>query len=271
MTQDMSLLERARQGVPLTGLGVVDMHAHVGPYLFAIPHPTSQGMLDVMDRTGVAVTVTAPMPRMSHEDAVMGNRLVLDAMQAHPGRFLGYMYLWPAGSGEVRLEAEACAEAGFAGVKLHNMNGMPYTHPGYEPALAIANERRMPVLLHTWGAKEEFEQVRALVQRYPEISVLLAHAGATNEPDYCRLARDCANVYLELARSLSRPGVVEHFVEEVGAHKVVWGSDICFISQAHQLGKVLCAKLPDDVKRQVLSSNARRILGRVEGLELPRL
>ena len=36
----------------------------------------------------------------------------------------------------------------------------------------------------------------------------------------------------------------------VGPEKVVWGSDCYFYSEAHQIGKVLGAALPEEVKAQ---------------------
>ncbi len=265
MTVETShLLDQGRRGEPITSIKVMDMHAHVGRYGFAIPETSAQSIVGVMERTGVAKTFIAAMPRMSEEDTVQGNRLVLESIRAFPDKLLGYVYLWPSSAGFVRHEVEACFAEGFSGLKLHNSNGVSYTASAYEPAYALADERRMPVLFHTWGQEGTFREIRELSQRYPNLSILLAHAGAANEAGYIQIAKDCENVYLELAGSAAPRGIIQRFVEEVGAGKVVWGSDICFINQAQQLGKVLGAHIAEAARTSILSENALAILNRIE-------
>jgi predicted TIM-barrel fold metal-dependent hydrolase len=258
-----SLLERGRRGEPLTDEDIVDLHGHLGPYSFAIPDATPAALVSVMDRTGVRAIVCSHIHCITgHVES--GNATVLDAMRAFPGRILGYVALWPSSAAEVAEQARRYLDAGFTGLKIHNANGFAYTDPAYAPALALANERHMPVLLHTWAQAAEFAEVRELAPRYPECSFLLAHtANGMGTADYTRIARELPNVYLDLCASRTPLGLVDRLVQEAGADKVVWTSDALFINLAHQLGKVLGARLGDADKRTILSTNARRILGRV--------
>jgi uncharacterized protein len=265
MTVETSqLLDLGRRGEPITSIEVMDMHAHVGRYGFAIPETSAQSIVGVMERTGVAKTFIAAMPRMSEEDTVQGNQVVRESIRAFPDKLLAYVYLWPSSAAFVRREVEECFDEGFSGLKLHNANGVSYTAPAYEPAYALADERRMPVLFHTWGQEGSFREIREISQRFPGLSILLAHAGAANEEGYIQIAKDCENIYLELAGSAAPRGVIQRFVEEAGAGKVIWGSDICFINQAQQLGKVLGAHITEEARIAILSGNALAILGRIE-------
>jgi predicted TIM-barrel fold metal-dependent hydrolase len=153
---------------------------------------------------------------------------------------------------------------GFVGIKLHNANGFRYTDEGYAPALAIADERRMPVLLHTWGDAPTFDDVRVLAPRYPNIAWLLGHAGVLAEETYIALARECPNVYLDPTMSRTPRGLWERLVAAVGAEKLTWGSDAIFYSMTPHPGKVAGAKIPEEAKRQILGGNARRLLGRIQ-------
>jgi uncharacterized protein len=265
-----TLLELGRQGKPITGIEVIDMHSHIGRAAFTIPDTTAEGIVEVMARTGVAVTVTTAMLPMSEAEYDAANARVLEATHTHAGRILGYYRPFPASPAVSLEEAGRRIDAGFVGLKLHNVNGFPYTHPSYTPYLEAANARRMPVLFHSWGQEEEFKQFRALSEQYPDLSLLLAHTGSNNVTEYERIGRECGNVYLELALSRTPRGLVARLVENVGADKVVWGSDICFISQAHQLGKVLGARMPEEDRAAVLGGNARRILDRVVAAEEPK-
>jgi predicted TIM-barrel fold metal-dependent hydrolase len=216
-----------------------------------------------MDAVGVAQSVCSTMSAWSPQ-AAAGNGEILDAMRAHPGRILGYVSVWPSDAAAVRQEIEKRLGQGFTGIKLHNANGFEYDDPAYEPAFAIAHERRLPVLLHTWGAEKTFKAVRALAPKCPDAALLLAHAGANGEEaKYIQSARDCPNVWLDPTLSTAPRGLFARFVEAVGADRVVWGSDALFFALTPQIGRVLGARIPDRDKRKILSGNARRILGRI--------
>ena len=64
-------------------------------------------------------------------------------------------------------ELRRCLANGFTGLKLHTSNSFVYTDPVYAEALGVANERRLPVLLHTWGSAADFVAVRELAAKYP--------------------------------------------------------------------------------------------------------
>jgi hypothetical protein len=256
-----TLLERARRGEPL-GLDIIDMHGHLGACGFGLPDNSAAGLVATMDRLGVSMLVVSHMQCLGRHVG-WGNREVLAAMRAFPGRLQGYAALWPESEAAVRAEAEWALAEGFLGFKAHNSNGFAYTHPAYAPAYELAQRDRRPLLFHTWGQEAEFSQVAEIAGRYPEASVLVAHAGCVNAAGYVRLAQQQANVYLDLAYSAAPRGLVARLVREVGAGRVVWGSDGYFFSEAQQLGKVTGADLPEAVKEQLLSTNAKHILGRV--------
>jgi len=258
-----TLLERGRRGESLADIGIIDMHGHLGRTNFCIPDLSPGSLVATMDRLGVASIVCSPI-RVFGTHVEVGNREVLEASQAFPDRILGYVGLWPADARAARAEAERYFNEGFVGIKLHDASGFPYTDPGYAEALALANERHTLLLLHTWGQPQQFDQVRRLSEAYPDVSILLAHSGSQQEEQYVAVARECGNVHLDLCLSLTRRGMVDRLVAGAGADKVLWGSDALFLGMEHQLGKMLGSRLADDVKVQVLSGNARRLLDRIQ-------
>jgi len=254
-----TLLAAGRAGQPITDFDILDLHGHIGRIGFTLPDLSIAGLVSQMDRVGVKSIVVSHMHCMS-PNVVRGNREVLAAMRAFPGRILGYISMWPYP--DITEETAWCIAQGFTGIKVHNCNGFPIDHPGYDGSYALANEHRLPILFHTWGGEEEFKQIRNLSARYPDTSLLLAHAGCANEEGYLKIAHDCPNVYLDTAFSRSPRGLFERLVAGAGAAKVVWGSDAYFYSQSSQVGKVLGAQISDEEKRMVLSGNAQRIFER---------
>lgn len=255
-----------RQGIPLTDMDIVDLHGHLGRCTVPANDVTLATQIHTMDRLGVACAVLSHTQCISW-DVVPGNEIVWQAMQAFPGRILGYISLWPGSHDTVRSETELRLKQGFVGIKLHNSNGFRYTDAGYEPAFAIANERKLPVLLHTWGSlygEPIFDDVRTLALRYPDIAFLLAHAGVCSEDKYIAIALELPNVYLDPTMSRTPRGLWERLVAAVGAEKLTWGSDASFFSMTPHLGKVAGAKISEDAKRLILGGNARRLLSRAQ-------
>ena len=257
-----SLLERGLAGEVLADLDIVDVHGHVGLYDFCVPGRSPQSMVAAMDRIGVRQIF------VSHYACITGrmeagNDETREALRAFPGRFLGYVTLWPASAEAVEKETRRRLAEGFHGIKLHSTNGFPYDDPAYVPALEIANERCLPFLLHTWGEAEMFAQVWRFSAKYARVSFILGHSGIVKPEEYGRIARELPNVYLETCSSLFPYGGIDRLVAGAGAEKVVWGSDCNFLSIAHQVGKVLGARFSDADKRKVLGENARRILAAI--------
>jgi predicted TIM-barrel fold metal-dependent hydrolase len=75
-----------------------------------------------------------------------------------------------------------------------------------------------------------------------------------------RIIRDAKNVSAEIAGSNPTAGFVEMAVRELGAERVIYGSDVGGRSFASQLGKVLGAKIPQSAKELILGGNLRRLL-----------
>lgn len=256
------LMKMARLGETLSGLEIIDLHGHLGRVNFAIPDDEAAGVVRTLDRLGVTSIACSAMRCMMPSMATVraGNDDILAAIRACPGRILGYFALYPESESAVRAEAERCLAAGFMGIKLHNSNGYAYDLPALAPAYEWAHRLHLPVLLHTWGDAASMQQIGRMAQRYPAAVFLLAHTGAGDVQQNVRLIREHANVYGDLAYSRSPRGLVRRLVDEVGADRLVWGSDMIFFNIAHQLGKVLGADLSAEDRARILGGNARRIL-----------
>ncbi|HEU5116777.1 MAG TPA: amidohydrolase, partial [Isosphaeraceae bacterium] len=85
-----------------------------------------------------------------------------------------------------------------------------------------------------------------------------------------RAIRDSPNISTELAGSYPTAGLTEMAVRELGASRVIYGSDAPGRAFATQLGKVQGASISEADRRLILSENLRRLLGpilRAKGIE----
>ena len=261
------ILSRARSGDCLADLDIIDLHGHIGRLSFTLPDVSLAKCIDAMDRVGISKIFMSHMSVWS-PDTENGNKEVADAIQAYPDRFLGYAGIWPGDRTDVEANVEKWFDLGFMGLKLHNANGFNYMDDAYQVAYAMANERHMPMLFHAWGQEDrDFKPIREIAEKYPDTSLILAHTGAGGEEGergYIDIARDVPNVYLDLALSLTPRGLVQRLVEAVGAERVTFGSDAYFFSLTHQIGKVLGADISDEDKIKILSTNAKKLLTKIQ-------
>lgn len=251
--------ERALAGRPL-GIPVIDCHAHVGPAR-GIDRPTSpDDLVRLMDAIGIERSVVSGLMFATGVRVETMNEWVSDTLRAHPDRFLGYCYLNPNFPEDMADEIERCFDQpGFAGFKLHvSWNGVPYDADVYAPVYEFASARGLPILAHTWGD----EAVRALgrmARQYPAIPFLAGHSGAGDVEINLDEARRTPNLSLELTYSGGTPWQVARLVREVGAERIVWGSDTILFAASNQIGKVVFADISEAEQRAILSDNARRI------------
>ena len=242
---------------------VIDMHGHFGPFQgIYFPSSTAESMIKSMDRAGVKLTVCS-----SHEsfiDGTSGNERMAEVVRRYPDRIKGY---WCINPNDPELVEEHLAGLGekpeFIGLKLHcTWHQHPYTGENYAPALEYARVHRMPVLVHCWGncPLGGPKVVKEVAERYPDLSILMGHAGYGEWDVAGEVADQHPNVYLELTAAYAVNGAIERLVEKAGSHKVLFGTDLPWFDQHYAIGCVLYAHITDDDRHNILHRNAGKIL-----------
>jgi predicted TIM-barrel fold metal-dependent hydrolase len=245
---------------------VIDAHTHMGPYFnFHIPNNDAGSMIKVMDRLGVNMACTSPHVGIT-PDFGMGNDMAVQAMRDYPGRFFGYITVNGNYPEEIVEEIERCHDMGMRGFKIHpSLHGYPADGENLKPMWEYANEEDLPVLSHTWGGDRTCspEVLGKLAEEYPNVPVILGHSGGTpaGYDEAIAVAKKQENIFLETCCSSVVYGMIERFVREVGADRVLFGSDMPFVNANAQIGKILYARIPDQDKRKILGLNMAEIIG----------
>lgn len=150
------------------------------------------------------------------------NAGVAAVLAAHPGRFLGWIFLNPrAAVGLEELERWR-GVGGFVGVKLHpHWHGWPV-----EDALPIARRCEalgLPILIHLGFARRG--DWRVLADACPRLRMIFAHAGI---PHYDRMwgaIRDDPRLFLDVSSPYLDEALVRDAVRAVGVERVLYGTD----------------------------------------------
>lgn len=170
-------------------------------------------------------------------------------------------------------------EALDAGARLFKMHVQVGSYapddPLLDPAWAALQQARAPVVIHCGsgpieGAFTGAGRVRRVLDRYPALVLVIAHAGMPEYDEFASIARDFENVHLDT--TMVATDFTERFAPlPAGSSetllalqdKVVLGSDFPNIPYpyAHQIEALARLGLGDDWMRSVLWHNGARLMG----------
>ncbi len=256
--------ESVHEGRPISDVEIIDLHAHLGPYYnMHTADADAPAMVKNMDLCGIDKAVISTT--MSFDtDIAMGNAMMLEALAAFPGRLYGAC----AVSGnypELSLDELDRTMANPAAVmaKIHPWSTRcKLNDRRLKVVLERIAERGLFVLVHTWldgdpyGSQDLFAAVAA---DYPPIKWVMGHSGGPfGSVHAVELAQRVPNIYLDLTLSMCPAQQVEFFVREVGAERVLFGTDNPFIDPRPQIGRVALARVSDEDKAKIFGGNARR-------------
>ncbi|UCF15369.1 MAG: amidohydrolase family protein [Phycisphaerales bacterium] len=245
-----------------------DVHGHLNTP-GGTPGERIDNLLKFADRMGIErVIVFMGFPWAydpSPDDVRRQNDQVLQAVEHSRGRAFGFAYLNPKHIEESLDELDRCVHDGpMVGVKL--WVAVRCHEKCLDPIVRRAAHLKAPVLQHTWykitgnlPGESTAADLAALAARHPTASFIAAHAGGDWERGI-RAIRSATNVTAEISGGDPTAGVVEMAVRELGAERVIYGSDFAGRSFASQLAKVLGADVPESAKRLILAGNIKRIL-----------
>jgi len=258
----------ADQGLPMP-VPVIDAHTHMAPG----EHKTVSGLMMLhsscehitpkLDSLGVEAILTAPWEGIA-TDGMAGNAHTVHAARKFPGRYYGYNTCninYDDDLAGWRRWFEQYPDV-FVGIKPY----WPYQQfslldERLAPWLAYADARRLLCLVHTTSDKALCES-ETLCPRYPGVTFILAHAGSDyhNAEGCVRVAKACRNAVLEITYTSLTRGLVEYLVSEIGADRVLYGSDLPMRDPAPQLGWVAYAEISEEDKKKILYGNINKLM-----------
>jgi predicted TIM-barrel fold metal-dependent hydrolase len=198
-------------------------------------------LIERMDRHGVEKTVImrGAFPARNSDLAAIAAR--------HPDRFVAFgAWDLEAPVGDPPHESPTALEALERGFTLHGCKGVGEVElsrfapippeeswRGYVPTLEVCRKHKKPIMFHTSydGSKVPMAyknpiMLEPLAFAFPEVPIMVAHMGKYDQTFFeyaMMLARKCTNVYL--TTSNTRREFVERAVGEIGAERLIFGSD----------------------------------------------
>ena len=184
-------------------------------------------------------------------------------------------------------ELKRIADAGIKGIKIHpQYQGVPIDDPATLRLLDKCGELGLIVINHS-GKEPAFpgldysdpKQIRNALQQVGPVTFVGAHMGALqNWNEAAEIYGDFPNVYIDTSFALRhlKPGQRGYYTQEVlglldeenfvklvrdlGAHRVVYGTDSPWRSQKDTVDAIRTLPLTDEEKELIFHKNAEKLL-----------
>ncbi|WP_165243806.1 amidohydrolase family protein [Paludisphaera soli] len=246
-----------------------DVHTHLAGSGEKTPEESIARLIVAADRMGIDRLVVFMGDPWSYDpspaDLTRQNDQVLKALDHWHHRAFGFVYVSVNHVEASLREIDRCVRDGpMVGLKLWVAGRCD--SPEADALVLHAQGLKALVFQHTWikaqgnlpGESTPMD-LATLASRHPEASLVCGHVGGQWELGV-RAVRSASNVAVDLGGVDATAGIVEAAVRELGAERVLYGSDAPGRSFATQLAKVHGADISEADRRLVLGENLRRLL-----------
>lgn len=238
---------------------------------------TAEDLINSMDRDEVDISVIVNYSWTTHAYCVETNDYILEAVARYPRRLIGFCAVSSLTSDISIKEIERCAGAGAKGIgELRpDLLGVDFNQKDViKPFADLARKHSLIVLTHSsepvghqYPGKGTATPalLYSFISQLADVPVVCAHWGG-GLPFYTLMPEvrtSLENVYYDTAASpfLYRPEIYNLMSQLTGNDRILFGSDFPVMSQKRVISEIIESELSALDKEEILSSNARRLLG----------
>ena len=226
----------------------VDAHVHLG---YSIP---TDDVIKQMSECNVKKIVIFALPAEIDEGLDMNYYILKKAEKFN--EFIPFYYV----TGDLKIPDEIDL---FRGLKWHWVRGLTHIRSNlnlFEDKSFLAflrelNELKLPIVI-----EEDFEFTKEFVNIMDNSVIIIPHLGTIsgNPNDFLKEFAEYDNVYFDTA--LASESLINKFYNELGADKLIFGSDIPFGTMKNELNKILKMEIPKSDIRRITKENILKIL-----------
>ena len=252
----------------------IDVHSHFGQanmtrglevYHRLMPQET-QVLIRNNQMSNIKVSVEshlkALMPR-GGGDPVKGNQICFEEIMQYDG-ILMWAVVDPLHPESYDQAARMLQNERVVGIKVHpEEHRYPITRFGDE-IYTFAEKHNAIIITHSGEQNSMPEDYAIFANRYPKVKTIISHLGCGWDGDCTHQIRAIQkNVHDNLFTDTSSAksincGLIEFAVRELGAEKLLFGTDTpCYFSPS-QRARVDCADIPAEDKLKILYQNVLR-------------
>ena len=253
---------------------IVDAHTHTVEAFTPVRFPAPGANADwevwrpTMDTYGTEYFVCVPSDA-TRDCRKHTSRSLIAGMAAASGGRVRYLEAFDPRSVDycVRECSESLADSKCVGLKIHPASHQTYaSDERYAKAFELAGKFGKVVMTHSWGISDynptQKFSTPLLFDRhcaaYPDTKFVLGHMGGRPNgfPEAVEMCRKYGNVRVDLAGDFFHNGVIAAAVEQIGADKILFASDLFWIDPRCTLGMLLESALSGTDLMKILRTNA---------------
>ncbi len=260
----------------ISELIAIDVHGHYGEYRHPGPELANRCMTGDADTVvarakaaRIGLTIASPLsgllPR-GGASAFDGNEEASRIISQTKG-LLQYVIVNPLEKNTYDQARRLIGRGKCVGIKIHpEEHGYAIAAHGRE-IFEFAAEFRAIVLTHSGERRSLPDDYLPFANDFPQVSLILAHIGCSYDSDPGRQVRAMQkakhdNVYADTSSAKSiMPGLIEWAVAEVGAGKILFGTDTPLYFAAMQRARIDHAEMDERAKSRILRDNALELFG----------
>jgi len=249
---------------------IIDSHVHLG-YLanLNMPSNSEDNVINLLKDCGVKKAICAHHAALSTVE--FGTRKLFESLSRYKGFLYGYLVFNP-NFAEISLDTirEYIGREEIVGVKIHPSWHLCYPDDSrYDKFWKLAEEENIAVLTHSWNPDvpnkaQKFSDpflFESVVKKYPDLKLILAHAGGRGEYLYrvIDLLKKYPNLYVDFAGDSFVPGIIERYVNSVGSERLLFGTDMPWADVRYHVTNVLNSDITSKDKKNIFGLNASRL------------
>ena len=254
-------------------LGAIDMHAHFGLHDTEDTPKTrmfSGGPEVALERArlaGVRTTVVSAMAALTSKDPTAGNDTARAAAEDNEGlRF--YAVLNPTVQSSFDDVGQLLKHPRCVGIKIHPREHEYEIKEHGQAVFEFSAARQAVVSTHSGNPRCWPQDFIPFMNAIPEATLIVAHLGhdETGESVVLQIEAikqaEAGNVYTDTSSASSIfSGLIEYAVAELGADRIVFGTDSPCYYTPTQKARIEYAAISEAAKRAILWENAEKLIG----------
>lgn len=244
---------------------LIDFHAHLWNESF---EENKREILKACELYGIDMVYISSLGGQypTEEEISLLNHDTYKLMREEKSRIGGFCYINPRHSNSIEVLKKGIEDYGMSGMKLWIATYCD--DPRVYPLVEKCIDYDVPVLVHAFHkavGQLECESLGAnvanLALKYPEAKLVMAHLGANCHREI-KCIRDINNVYVDISGSIFRRDDVDYTKKQIGAERILFGSDLPGASFLVNYGQIEEADLSFEEKDLIYYRNALRLLKR---------
>jgi uncharacterized protein len=247
---------------------IIDSHLHLVFTRAQHWEPLVQRALHHMQMAGVVKTCLMPHPQFAgnifpnQADMTFQAETLVEVANAYPDIFLPLLFINPSLPSEFTLELmeKHILNGPIIGAKFHI--SMIADDERYEPIYNFLEKHDIPLLFHSWYKtvqRTTFESTPAdiaiMARKHPKLRILMAHLTGAKLRGIQDI-KALPNVYLDTSGSQPEEGYLERAIEELGAGRVLYGSDYPIRAFSTQIARIDSVTMSQEDREKVMYRNA---------------